>query len=328
MSPKYFVAAALLLSAPAFLHAQSVKAGIEAWQRADYGGAVAIWRPLAEKGDADAEFNLGQAYRLGRGVPINLAAAQTWFERAANQGHLDAQTTLGLLLFQNGDRAEALKWLKQAADKGEPRAQLVYGTALVNGDTVTQDPPLGYAYVSRAAAQGLAPARQTLAQMDQVLPAADRKKGAQIALEQTKAAPAPATGKEKPKTKVAEAKKAKPVEAQKARPEVKPVETAAAKPAAKVETPAPVKEAKAEKPVKTAPVSGNWRIQLGAFSQRGNAEALYKKLSEKGALEGRSPFYIAAGAVTRLQVGPFESKAAAEAACRSVGTACFPVAAK
>jgi TPR repeat protein len=187
MSPKYLVAAALLLCAPASLNAQSVKAGIEAWQRADYAGAVAIWRPLAEKGDADAEFNLGQAYRLGRGVAINLGAAQTWFTRAANQGHLDAQTTLGLLLFQNGDRAEGLKWLKQAADEGEPRAQLVYGTALVNGDTITQDPPLGYAYVSRAAAQGLEPAKQTLAQMDQVLPAADRKKGAALALDQAKA---------------------------------------------------------------------------------------------------------------------------------------------
>ena len=41
------------------LSAQSVKAGIEAWQRADYSAAVAIWRPLAEKGNADAEFNVG-----------------------------------------------------------------------------------------------------------------------------------------------------------------------------------------------------------------------------------------------------------------------------
>ena len=325
MSPKYLVAAALLLCTPSFLHAQSVKAGIEAWQRADYPGAVATWRPLAEKGDADAQFNLGQAYRLGRGVAINLAAAQTWFERAANQGHLDAQTTLGLLLFQNGDHAEGLKWLKQAADKGEPRAQLVYGTALVNGDTVTQDPPLGYAYVSRAAAQGLEPAKQTLAQMDQVLPAADRKKGAALALDLIKSEPARAA--EKPKAKVAQIRKAKPAEPAKSKTEAT-VEMASAKPSAKVEPPTPVKTAKVEKPIKAAPASGNWRIQLGAFSQRGNAEALYKKLSGKGALEGRSPYYVAAGAVTRLQVGPFESKAAAEAACRSLGSACFPVPAK
>src|SRR3954465_1976012 len=174
MIHKYLVAAAFLGSLAAPASAQSVRAGIEAWQHADYAAAVAIWRPLAEKGDPDASFNLGQAYRLGRGVPTNLAAAQTWFERAANKGHLDAQTTLGLLLFQNGSRAQGLKWLKAAAEKGEPRASLVYGTALVNGDGVTQDPVLGYAYVSRSAAQGLGPAQETLKQLDQLLPAEDR----------------------------------------------------------------------------------------------------------------------------------------------------------
>ncbi|HEY7004951.1 MAG TPA: tetratricopeptide repeat protein, partial [Sphingomicrobium sp.] len=138
MNRKYLVAAAFLIWAGAPALAQTVTAGIDAWQRADYAGAVAIWRPLAEKGDADAQFNLGQAYRLGRGVQTNIAAAKTWFERAAAQGHLDGQTTLGLLLFETGDQAGGLKWLKKAADRGEPRALLVYGTALVNGDGIPQ----------------------------------------------------------------------------------------------------------------------------------------------------------------------------------------------
>ena len=302
MSPKYLVAAvvAALLSAP--VSAQSVKAGIEAWQRADYGGAVGIWRPLAEKGDADAQFNLGQAYRLGRGVPINLAMAKSWFERAAAKGHLDAETTLGLLLFQNGDQAEGLKWLKQAAEQGEPRAQLVYGTALYNGDGVTQDRMLGYAYVNRAAGQGLAPARDTLAQLDQLMPAADRRKAL--------AMPAP---------RAARSKAAKPVRAAQTEP---PAPKAAAKPI--VHKPANTVVAKPA-PV---PATGNWRIQLGAFSQRGAAEALYRRVSGKAALAGRSPVYVVAGNVIRLQVGPYPSRAAAEAACRTVGTACFPVAAK
>src|SRR3954469_17946438 len=198
MSPKYLVAAFMAAVMTAPLSAQSVKAGIEAWQRADYTAAVAIWRPLAEKGDADAQFNLGQAYRLGRGVTINLGAAKTWFERAANSGHLDAQTTLGLLLFQNGDQAEGLKWLKQAAEQGEPRALLVYGTALYNGDAVTQDRVLGYAYVSRAAAQGLAPAKETLAQLDKLMPVTDRQKAVALALARAKAAPPPSSKPAKP----------------------------------------------------------------------------------------------------------------------------------
>src|SRR6476620_9915568 len=193
MNSKHLVAAVLvaLLSAP--LSAQTVKAGIDAWQRADYASAVAIWRPLAEQGDADAAFNLGQAYRLGRGVTINLGAAQSWFLRAATSGHVDAQTTLGLLLFQNGDQAGGLKWLKQAAEKGEPRALLVYGTALYNGDGVTQDRILGYAYVNRAAAAGLAPAKDTLAQLDQLMPVADRQKGVALARAKAKAAPPPSS---------------------------------------------------------------------------------------------------------------------------------------
>src|SRR5215207_301118 len=139
----------VLVAVSAVANAQSVRTGIEAWQRADYAAAVGIWRPLAEAGDADAAFNLGQAYRLGRGVPLNLPAAQTWFERAARDGHLDAQTTLGLLLFNNGNRIGGLRWLKGAAEQGEPRALLIYGTALFNGDGIVRDPILAYDYVSR-----------------------------------------------------------------------------------------------------------------------------------------------------------------------------------
>ena len=82
------------------------------------------------------------------------------------------------------------------------------------------------------------------------------------------------------------------------------------------------------KTVAASPVSGDWRIQLGAFSQRGSAEALYQRVSGKAALAGRRPFYVAAGNVIRLQVGPFLSRAAAQAACSSLGAACFPVSAK
>jgi TPR repeat protein len=304
MSPKHLVAALLAAAMAAPLCAQSVKAGIDAWQRAEYPAAIAIWRPLAEAGDADAQFNLGQAYRLGRGVPLDLAAAKIWFERAARKGHLDAETTLGLLVFQNGDRAEGLKWLKQAADQGEPRALLVVGTALFNGDGVAQDRVLGYAYVSRSAAQGLAPAQDTLAQLDQLMPLADRQKGVALARSIPSGSPVAATAK---RVRTAEAKPniSKPATA---KPSVtKPAPPAAAKPA----------------PIVTA--SGGWRIQLGAFSQRATAEALYQRLSGKPVLAGRGPYYVAAGSITRLQVGPFASKAAAASACAAVGGACFPV---
>ena len=260
---------------------------------------MAICRPLALRGDADAQFNLGQAYRLGRGVPLDLLEAKAWFQRAASRGHLDAQATLGLLLFQNGEKAEGIKWLRQAADQNEPRAQLVLGTALYNGDGVSQDRLLGYAYVSRAAMQGLQPAQETLNQLDGMLPPADRQKALALAVALPKRAPPPKA--EKPvKTAVSEAAAPKPV---------------APKPPKKQ----PVRQAQ------SVPVTGHWRVQLGAFSQRGAAEALYRRVSGKAALSGRSPYYVSAGPVTRLQVGPFPSREAAASACSSVGTACFPV---
>ena len=290
---------ALLLCLPllwaANAHAQTVKAGIEAWQRADYERAVAIWRPLAESGDSDAAFNMGQAYRLGRGVATDLATAQMWLERAAANDHTDAQTTLGLLLFGNGNHPDGLKWLSKAADKGDPRAMLIYGTALFNGDGVSQDQVLGYAFVSRAAAQGLAPAKATLTDMDQIMPLAQRKKGLAIAMQKTQ---------QKPKARKQVALNASPkAPAQKSRAEAAPSSTA----------------------------SGNWRIQLGAFSQRSSAEALFQRLSTSGPVAGRQMVLVPAGAVTRLQVGPYASKAAAASACATLsakGQACFPVPAK
>jgi len=314
MRCKYLVAAFLfgLLATP--VSAQSVRAGTEAWARADYDAAVAIWRPLAEKGDADAQFNLGQAYRWGRGVPLNLAAAQSWYERAAEKGQLDSQVILGLMLFQNGDHPGGLRWLKLASEKGEPRAMLVYGTALFNGDGVASDAILGYAFVSRAAAQGLQAAKDTLSQLDEIMPVEDRKKGVALALAKAKAAPAP-TSKPAPPPPTKSAKS-------------KPGQTPAGKLAQAVDAqaPSPKPAPKPAASTQAKPASGNWRIQLGAFSQRSSAEALFRKLS--GKLPGRQAFYVPTGSVTRLQVGPFESKAAAAAACQSVGQACFPVPAK
>ena len=304
----------LMIGAAAALptHAQSVRAGIDAWQKGDTAQAVAIWRPLAEKGDADAAFNLGQAYRLGRGVNLDLAQAQTWLERAARKGHVDAQTTLGLLLFQNGNQTAGMRWLNGAAEAGEPRALLMVGTALYNGDGITRDPVRAYAYVSRAAAQGLAPAKATLADMDEVMPIEQRREGVALAQSMLNRRLASETN---------ELAAARPPAGKPAPPNV-----AQAKPP--IAKPGPSKPAAAPpaKPLAAA-ASGRWRVQLGAFSQRKSGEALYAKLS--GKLSGKQAYYVPAGAVIRLQAGPFESRAAASAACgRLAPQPCFPVEAR
>jgi len=70
--------AALSVAAPAMAQSQAdpVKEGVEAWERGDYKSAVERWRGPAVQGNPDAQFNLGQAYKLGLGVPAYLLTAE------------------------------------------------------------------------------------------------------------------------------------------------------------------------------------------------------------------------------------------------------------
>lgn len=164
----------LALAAPA--HAD-VKAGVDAWQAGDYQKAVAEWRPLAVAGDADAEFNLGQAYKLGRGVPADLVQAESWYRRAAKQGHLQAEDNLGLILFTANKRDEAMPYIKDSAARGEPRAQYVLGTAMFNGDYAAKDWPRAYALTKRASDAGLGIASARLVQLDNLISLDQRQAG-------------------------------------------------------------------------------------------------------------------------------------------------------
>lgn len=71
--------------------------GFQAYERGDYEAAVNAWLPLAEQGDVTAQFNLGQMYRLGKGVPRDDLAAVKWYKLAAKQGSPHAQHNLRLM---------------------------------------------------------------------------------------------------------------------------------------------------------------------------------------------------------------------------------------
>ena len=101
--------------------------GAAAYEAGDYGEAANAWRPLAEGGDAMAQFNLGLLYETGRGVAEDPAQAAVWYERAALQGVTQAQFNLALL-HQTGrgvekDGGQALYWLEVAARHGEGAEQ-------------------------------------------------------------------------------------------------------------------------------------------------------------------------------------------------------------
>ena len=354
-------AALVAMTAPAA--AVDVRAGVEAYQRGDYARALAEWRPLADKGDADAQFNLAQAYKLGRGVPANLDTALGFYRKAALQNHEEAGALLGLLLFQNGKRADAMPWLGKAADRGDAASQYVYGTALFNGDLVAQDWPRAYGLMTRAAAQGLPPARSALMEMDKHIPLAQREQGVALARAAgdrpaaNRPAPAPVRIAAAPPVLPTGPASAGVTRQPPANPAVRdtgpPARPAAAAPGPRAPAPrvaavrpAPAPRAVAQpgsaatsrpvsprpaqtRPAPSARVAG-WKVQLGAFREPGAANALFASLKGRvRALSGAQPILVRAGAVTRLQAGPFPSRAAAAAACAQVtatGQACFPVA--
>ena len=295
-----FAAFAMILATPAVAQdAAAVKTGVDAWSKGEYDRAVASWKAPAERGDADAQFNLAQAYKLGRGVPVDLTRAADLYARAAKQGHVQAGDNYGLALFELGKKVEAAEWLDKSAIRGEPRAQFVLGTMFFNGDAVAKDWVRAYALVSRAASSGLPQASKTLTQMDQYISVADKQKGVALArqYESGKAQPSLIAIKETPAPRTTTQPAA-------------PVATAAAKPA-----PTPAQPA-TQPALQPAIRDGDWRVQLGAFGDAGNARSLWARVGSR--FPGRQPYYVKAGAITRLQVGPFTSQGEANRACGAV----------
>jgi uncharacterized protein len=349
----YAACIAGLLAAPAFA---DVKAGVDAWTRGEYETAVKEWRPAALKGDSDAQFNLGQAYKLGRGVKADLNVALDWYRRAAQQGHLQASDSYGHLLHYQGKVTDALPYLQASADRGEPRAQYLLGTELFNGVHMQKDWVRAYALMTRASSSGMAPASRSLAQMDQYIPIEQRQQGTVLAgeLERRGNANRSAQVAGFPINTAPPAPTGRPVDIPPSVPSpssapgfptslpsplptnpgtVRPTPYPAAPPVRTtrpIPAPAPVRAAPA--PVRTAAASvrdSGWRIQLGAFGNEDNARKLWTSLESRiDALASLQPYLKATGKLTRLQAGPFASRSAAEAACgkvRAAGQTCITV---
>ena len=77
------LAVVLAISAP--VAAQDYNDGLEAYGRGDYATAFRILRPLAEKGDAGAQNNIGVMYAQGQGVPTSYVQAWKWLTLAASR---------------------------------------------------------------------------------------------------------------------------------------------------------------------------------------------------------------------------------------------------
>ena len=152
----FFLAAAWFVAMNAY--ADAFQAGLVAIVQRDFETALKIFKPLADKGNAAAQVNVGNLYMKGLGVEQNYHLAQHWYLKAANQGERMAQTKLGILYFYGlgipKNPAEAAAWFQKAAEAGETSAQSILGSLYASGEGVVKDPALAFYWYTMAEEQG------------------------------------------------------------------------------------------------------------------------------------------------------------------------------
>jgi TPR repeat protein len=132
--------------------------GLDAAKRGDFATALKEWKPLAELGNADAQYNLGIMYDKGRGVLQNYKIAVKWYTLAAKQGLASAQFNLGVR-YDNGQGVlqnykTAVKWYTLAAKQGHASAQYNVGVMYDQGLGVLKDYKTAVKWYNLAAKQG------------------------------------------------------------------------------------------------------------------------------------------------------------------------------
>lgn len=149
---------ALILIAPAPGLAADLEKGLAAYDVGDYATALAECMPLAEAGDATAQFCVGRMYANGFGVMMDDAAALKWYGLAAASGHAESQYNLGVM-HANGwgvpmDDTKAAEFYRAAAEQGFKPAMVSLAYVTYRGIGVPEDLAEGYMWYDVAAKLG------------------------------------------------------------------------------------------------------------------------------------------------------------------------------
>jgi TPR repeat protein len=112
----------------------------------------------AKAGNRDAEFQVGDAYDIGKKVVRDEAQAAEWYQKAADQGDARAQHNLGVLYeFGDGvpkDAVRAAALYRKSAEQGFAASQFSLGLCYVHGNGVPQDYAQALSWYQKAAEQG------------------------------------------------------------------------------------------------------------------------------------------------------------------------------
>lgn len=130
---------------------------------------VEILLSAAEKGDADAKFQLGRLYYRGQGIAEDHRKALEMITAAAEAGHPEAVSTMGYLYSKGEmvpqDDAKAVEWFRKGAEKGSLKSQLNLGLMLRQSKTLEHSPEESLEWITKAADSGLLEARAVLGRL-------------------------------------------------------------------------------------------------------------------------------------------------------------------
>jgi hypothetical protein len=112
----------------------------------------------ANRGDRDAQYQLGVAHQYGNGVKKSRQLANKWLQRAANAGHSQAQYALAVMYLEYGANIQSVKkalyLYRKSADQGNAEAQYSLGMMFMNGTYVIKDQAEAKKWLGMAANQG------------------------------------------------------------------------------------------------------------------------------------------------------------------------------
>ena len=131
----------LLLPLSLIINAATLDEGVSALNAGNHQKSLKILLPLANKGNAKAQYHVANMYVEGQGVATNILTALKWYKMAAKQGHSASMFMLGSIYFEGKgvtiDQSEAYKWFYLAKTFGDSRGENLQ-TALARGMTDSQ----------------------------------------------------------------------------------------------------------------------------------------------------------------------------------------------
>lgn len=167
-----------------------------AFAKKDYATALRLYRMLADQNNAAAQWTLGSMYFTGDGTPRNDAEALKWIRRAADQGNIHALINLALAYREGAigvqrDLAEAARLFSRAAEQGNGPAQSMLGHIYQNGRGVPQNLVRAYMWFSLSAAGGTRSAADNREKVAKLMTPAQIAEAEKLAREWKRSPPAP-----------------------------------------------------------------------------------------------------------------------------------------